>query len=289
VSSTVARFQKNCQLSGEILPADATIVAKHLAPPTFGSGLIDSILDSDILAQAIDKGSGVHGVANMVPDELGVTRPGRFGRKAQFVTAMQFSASALAHDMGITNTYVPDEDLPSGQPIPPNCAVAPEPNDTNDTNLVATYHYLMYLAPNTPGAGNANGQALFTSVGCALCHLPSYTTQSIVKVKLDLNGSTIQSKALSSQPVNLYSDLLLHDMGTTLQDQVPFGEATGTQWKTPPLWGLSLRTRYLHDGRATSLQTAIVLHGGEAATVVHNFRALSAQDQSDLILFISSL
>jgi CxxC motif-containing protein (DUF1111 family) len=163
--------------------------------------------------------------------------------------------------------------------------------------MLDIFHFVAYLAPNTPGAGNANGQALFTSVGCALCHLPTYTTKANVVMPVIWGGRTIISKALSQQPVNLYSDLLLHDMGTALGDGFVFGQSTGTQWRTSPLWGLSVRISsglgLLHDGRAKDANTAILDHSldntGEAVTVINNFKALSASDQADLIAFISSL
>ena len=286
--NSISRFQPVCILPGESIPTDATIVGQRMSPPTFGSGLINSIDESAILANAVDKGMGIHGVANMVLDENGQTKVGRFGRKAQFADLVQFTSEALTHDLGITSPLLP-EDLPQGQPIPPTCAVAPQPNDAGGKQLIAIFHFVEYLAPSTPGTPNLNGQTVFNSIGCALCHLPSYTTAQSVKVALDLSGRTLTSKALSNQPVNLYSDLLLHDMGPGLADNIPQGLATGSQWRTTPLWGLSLRTQYLHDGRTTDLTTAIQDHGGEAAGVIQTFNTLSASDQADLLSFISSL
>jgi CxxC motif-containing protein (DUF1111 family) len=251
--------------------------------------LINSINDNAILANAVDMGDGIHGTANMVSDEHGVVHVGHFGRKAQFVDLIQVASQAFTHDLGITNPLVPNEDLPQGQPIPPGCAVAAEPNDADGSQMMAAFHYLEYLAPSTPGAGNSNGQAVFTSIGCAKCHIPSYTTDPMVTVALDLNGNTILSKALSNQTVTLYSDLLLHDMGPGLADNIPLGQATGSQWKTTPLWGLSLRTAYLHDGRTTDLTSAIQAHAGEASIVIQNFNALSPSDQADLLTFLKSL
>jgi CxxC motif-containing protein (DUF1111 family) len=292
-NQSVSRFKPNCVLSGESLPADATIVAKHLSPPLFGLGLVDNIADADIQAQAIDKGMGVHGIAGMVTDQNGNLRVGRFGYKAEFATLVQATAEALQHDIGITNPISPVEDLPNGNPIPPFCSTSAEPNDPTGLQMVDTFHFIAYLAPNTPGTGNANGQALFSSIGCALCHLPSYTTQANVVMPVVWNGRTIISKALSQQPVNLYSDLLLHDMGTLLADGISMGSGTSTQFRTTPLWGISARLAngngLLHDGRTTNLTTAITTHGGEAATVVANFNALSPSDQADLLAFVSSL
>jgi CxxC motif-containing protein (DUF1111 family) len=293
-NNTVARFKPTCHLPGEVIPADATIIQKRLAPMLFGMGLMGAIPESDILAQAVDKGMGVFGQANMVPDENGVSHVGRFGYKAQNATLLQQSGFAFVHEIGITNPLFLDEDPPQGGLIPPECATAPEPND-DGTQLVTMYHFLTYVAPLPPQQGNTNGQTLFGTIGCALCHFPSYTTAARVTVLKTWPNQFLFSKALSSQPVNLYSDLLLHDMGTgagSLQDQIPLGQASGTQFRTTPLWGLSQRTVYLHDGRTSDINQAIQWHSngtGEATTVLSNFNALSASDQADVIAFIKSL
>ncbi len=292
---SVSKFKPACILQGEVVPLDATIIAKHQAPQLFGLGLIDNIADADIMSQAINKGMGVFGMVNMVPDENGVMRPGRFGLKAQAADLIQMTASAELHEIGIT-TSVPGftaEDLPQGKPIPPNCSINTEPNDTDSAQMLDMYHYLLYLAPLPTGSGNANGQALFTSIGCALCHLPSYITTPTVTIQEFYQGQTINSTALANQQVNLYSDLLLHDMGAGLADGLEVGQAGQSQYRTRPLWGLGSRITsglgLLHDGRTTSVSTAIKMHGGEAAQVIKNFRALSPSDQADLITFISSL
>jgi CxxC motif-containing protein (DUF1111 family) len=153
---------------------------------------------------------------------------------------------------------------------------------------------VMYLAPNPPGTPNANGQAQFDNVGCSKCHLATYTTGPDVVVPVDTTGRVIHSKALSNQPVNLYSDLLLHEMGSKLNDGLPLTlSATGTMFRTTPLWGLSTRVAngfgLLHDGRTTLLDKVISLHGGEATQSIQLYNALAPQDQQDLLAFISSL
>ena len=292
---SVQKFKPACILAGEVVPADATIIAKHQAPQLFGLGLIDNIADADIESQAINKGMGVFGMVNMVPDENGNMRPGRFGLKAQAADLIQMTANAELHELGVTSG-VPGftaEDLPQGNPIPPNCSISMQPNDTNSLQMIDMYHYLLYLAPLPTGSGNSNGQALFTSIGCALCHLPSYITTPTVTIQEFYKGQTINSTALASQQVNLYSDLLLHNMGSGLADGLEVGQAGQMQWRTRPLWGLGSRISnglgLLHDGRTTDVSTAIKMHAGEAKQVIANFKALSAQDQADLITFISSL
>jgi CxxC motif-containing protein (DUF1111 family) len=280
---------KTCIFVGEIIPPDATVVASHQPYQAFGSGLIDAIADSDIAAQAIDKGMGVHGIANIVPDENGKLRPGRFGSKSEFPDLITAVANEMVHEIGITNPIIPEEDLPQGKPIPPRCA---QPGDSGAT-LIGLYHYLTYLAPNLPGTGNTNGQLLFSEIGCDLCHLPSYKTAARVIIPVLFKGATIESKALENQPVNLYSDLILHDMGGSDSDGLELGLATGTMFRTAPLWGLSSRLAdgdgLLHDGSAKDIPTALARHGGEASQVIGNFDALSSSDQADLIAFISSL
>jgi CxxC motif-containing protein (DUF1111 family) len=289
-AQSASQVNPKCTAVGEVIPADATIVAERTPPAVFGAGRIDAIDDSSILANAIDKGQGIHGVPNMVVDYTGTTRVGRFGHKAQLASLMQASAFALQHDIGITNPIFPSEDRPQGQLIPPGCVSAGEPNDPFGQKTVQLFEYATFLAPASPGPPNQNGKALFTSVGCALCHVPSYVTDAAVTIPIDLQGNFIGPvPALSNQTANLYSDLLLHDMGTGLADGIPEGQATGSQWKTPPLWGLARRTVYMHDARAKDLDTAIQEHGGEAAQVIANFNQLSSKDQSDLIAFINSL
>ncbi len=195
---------------------------------------------------------------------------------------------AFLNDLGVTTPLLPNDNLPQGNPIPQSCQGAPQPNDPGKELYAATM-FLEYLAPPVPGVGNSNGQALFSSVGCALCHLPSYNTAAAVSLQIDTTGRIINSKALSNQAVSLYSDLLLHDLGLADGDGVPQGQASATPWRTAPLWGLSLRTTYMHDGSAKSVKAAIVAHGGEAQTVLNNFSALKSQDQQDLIAFLQSL
>jgi CxxC motif-containing protein (DUF1111 family) len=296
----------SCNLPDEVIPADATIIQNRHVPPTFGAGLIDSIADATILANAIDQGLGIHGTVNMGVDYLGNSRVGRFGFKAQQPTLVQISAAALNHDLGVTNFVFPVEDLPQGQPIPAGCDLAtnhPNDEDTLDngppTVFLNTYGTL-FSAPPAPSAFSSsaqNGEKVFNSVGCAKCHVESLTTASSVLVPSlsrctlaeNCNFTFTSSQALANQIVNLYSDLLLHDMGPVLADGIPQGQASGSQWRTTPLWGLSHRTAYLHDGRTTSLTTAIQSHGGEATIVIQNFSGLSSSDQQDLLNFLNSL
>jgi CxxC motif-containing protein (DUF1111 family) len=157
------------------------------------------------------------------------------------------------------------------------------------------------MAPAAPAACNgncANGQTKFKSSGCALCHISpgapgSYTTNSDVIVPVEWQGRIIHSKALSNKAVPLYSDLLLHKMGSVLADGLPQGLATGAMFRTAPLWGFGSRVAtgngLLHDGRTTDPTAAILAHGGEATQSINKFKALSPQDQADVITFLNTL
>jgi CxxC motif-containing protein (DUF1111 family) len=332
---SISAFVPTCKYNGEVIPTTppftvaATLFEGRLAPPNFGMGLIDSIPAIQITNQAMSeqRNGVVFGQVNSVPDEYGTITDGKFGFKAQYATLTQFIGQAMTLEIGITNPVNPTEQLSNGVPIPKACLNGDktEPNDPNGTSMIDIFHYLLYLAPNQAAACTSNacldGQTQFSAVGCNNCHLtPSegYTTGNRIEVPetysktggpCDNGVKCLQSKALSNQPVPLYSDLLLHDMGAgtsqshlgdgfcspqpVLAGDCPFGQADGTQFRTTPLWGLSLRTLYLHDGRTNSLTTAIQDHAingtGEAANIVAAFNGLTTQEQSDLITFLNTL
>ena len=297
-----------CTLQAEQIPAGAT-VEKRMTAPLFGFGMIDAIADQDILNQVTFEAvnyvsDGVHGTANLVADYHGVVRPGRFGRKAQQPTLLQQVAAAFEHDLGITNPLVTVEDCPQGNcNIDPNCvANTPVPNNTNrgsgGKGIFAISDFARFMAPPVPTQTGLPGEAIFASVGCTECHLPSYNTPTQVFYDTDLDGGTFgPSPSLSNLKVALYSDLLLHDMGKKNAGKFPSGtaitaQATQQMWRTTPLWGISVRTNFWHDGSKTDIMSAILQHSpdgtGEAAKVLGRFQALSPSDQSDLITFVQA-
>ena len=313
----LVRVPKGCLVVPEIVPQDATLMSQRVPPQLFGFGLIDSIADSTIENFAGDKGMGVNGTYNLVADWNGAMRPGRFGTKAQFASLAQAVGTAFQRDIGVTNPVSEAEDCPNSSPAPVGgqcptnlvsmqCVKAREPNDPpplgKETIQITDYPAL--LAPNTPST-DTQGLALFISTGCSLCHNPQYTTMANATLLTDFAGhTTLPVNALSNQPVNLYSDLLLHHLGPALADCMEFGQAQGDQWRTTPLWGLSTRTVYLHDGRTTDLTTAIQMHqsfagpapacgityqDSEANTVIDNFNALSPMDMTTLMDFLATL
>jgi CxxC motif-containing protein (DUF1111 family) len=211
---------------------------------------------------------------------------GRFGRKAQTSSLLQQVAEAYLQDIGITSEFLPTENRNPLSSVPVEAVDrVPDPEIPAST-VQAVTHYIRALAPPAPGADTderREGRVLFTQVGCSRCHTPSFTTgQSVLP-------------ALSNKQVDLYSDLLLHDMGDELADNRPDGTATGREWRTAPLWGLRLmrqflngQTLLLHDGRARSVEQAILLHGGEARAARDAFAALTPAQQRALLDFVES-
>jgi CxxC motif-containing protein (DUF1111 family) len=274
-------------------------VSLRLPPPVFGAGLIEAIPESEILSRADPNdadGDGISGRPNWVmpPDWVPHTEPGsgstlrigRFGRKAQTTSILQQTVEAYLQDMGITTDFlsVENRNVVSGHPFDAVDAV-PEPEVPAGT-VFAVVNYLRLLAPPAAGAPNAareRGSVLFAEVGCASCHVPV------------LHTGTATVAALSNRPVQLYSDLLLHDMGDALADHRPDGQANGREWRTTPLWGLRLIRQFLngevflmHDGRARTIEEAILLHGGEAQRARNLFEALNAADRAALVEFVGS-
>jgi len=304
-------FVKNCTVKPEAVPSDATLMSQRLPPQLFGDGLVDAIADTTIENAAGSVGDGISGSTNMVADWNGVMRPGRFGSKAQFASLAQAVGMAFQHDIGVTNSVSLNEDCSNAAPgtpqcpnLPPACIKAKEPNDTNGKLTLQIYDYPSLLAPNPPSTDTA-GQAIFVSTGCSLCHTLSYSTPANVKLLANFTGGKSSVvNALSNQTVNLYSDLLIHHMGPGLADCMQFGQAQGDQWKTTALWGLSTRTVYLHDGRTTDLNTAILDHMSSAGTatacpnvypdseanqVIQNYMALSPGNMISLLQFLGTL
>jgi CxxC motif-containing protein (DUF1111 family) len=268
--------------------------------PTFGVGLMEQISDAAILAnQAADgfrkAALGIRGRPNRNGNDGTITR---FGWKAQNKSLVIFSGEAYNVEMGITNELFQTE-----RDETPNCQFAPTPNDITNTDgatgiaglsAVEKFSLFMrFLAPPTPSStmpGGAtsinNGRTLFRVVGCAHCHTPMLMT----------GESSVA--ALSNKEVNLFSDLLLHNMGPELADDILQGVAGGDEFRTAPLWGLGQRIFFLHDGRTSDLLEAIQAHksgpsprfqASEANAVINNFNNLSEGRKQDLLNFLRSL
>jgi CxxC motif-containing protein (DUF1111 family) len=250
------------------VPGPANVTSTRSAMTLRGTSLIDNILDREILKVQAAQPEAVRGRANVMPDG----RLGRFGWKAQTATLVEFMAEAQRDELGLTNPLQP-HDLIKG------CGekkASPEADGVPLTSLVA---FLDTIDPPAPSAAclsaNAAGAAMFAAVGCAACHTPSMPGPG--------------SPTASQRPVPLYSDLLLHDMGPALADGFLQGQATGSEFRTMPLWRVSERVHFLHDGRAHTIAEAIRAHGGQAASAAAGFQALSLADQQALLDFLGCI
>src|SRR5688572_30128778 len=271
----------------------------RLPPPVFGAGLIEAIPEAAILANvdSLDAdGDGISGRPNLVPaaEFVPTTEPaggsglklGRFGRKAANAVLFQQVVTAYLQDMGITSPFLPAENRNplSGTPIEAVDRVA-DP-EVLESTVQAVTHYIRALAPPEPGAETAErelGRQTFAQIRCSSCHVPQFQT------------GPSPLKALSQRTVHLYSDLLLHDMGDALADNRPDGQASGREWRTTPLWGLRLMRKFLngdgllmHDGRARTVEEAILMHGGEALAARTAFTLLSPAQRAALLDFVES-
>jgi CxxC motif-containing protein (DUF1111 family) len=267
---------------------NGTQISPRSPPPVFGLGLIDALSTSSILAQADENdsnGDGISGRANYVWDyETNQIKLGRFGLKASSYSLFHQTASAYHQDMGITNMLFTSESCATQT----NCVSGLNPNNDIDQNTldITTFYTKSLGVParrNTKDASVIAGKALFASLDCIKCHTPKQVTGT----------STVGT--LTNQTFFPYSDFLLHDMGNELADNRNDFLATGTEWKTTPLWGIGLakvvnsKAQFMHDGRAKTIQEAILWHGGEAQTSKNKFKQLSAKDRTDLLNFINSL
>lgn len=278
--------------------AGTTTLSPRIAQSLAGMGLLEAIPEAQILAEAArqaDANGGVQGRPNLVRDpQSGRIAIGRFGWKAQNPTVRAQAASALSTDIGISSPDARDafgdctkaqaacRAMPTG--------VQPRLGDTEapDPILALLTHYTANIAlPARRDVGDDEvlaGKALFYGAGCADCHRPKFVTAR--------NAAAPQH---AFQLIWPYSDLLLHDMGEELADGQQVGEATGREWRTAPLWGIGFaRTvngyeAYLHDGRARTLEEAILWHGGEGERARDAYAALARADRQKLLRFLGSL
>ena len=249
----------------------------RLPPPVFGLGLLEAVTEEDLLAMADPDdadGDGISGRLNVVWDvQAQSTAIGRFGLKANQPNLLQQTASAYIGDMGVTNPMFPEADGTS--------------DIDAETLKEATFYAQSLAIPartllDDPVA--LRGEQLFDSANCVACHISTLRT-----------GIHSEYIELSNQTIHPYTDMLLHDMGEGLADNRPDFEATGTEWRTSPLWGIGVTqtvlpyAKYLHDGRANTLEEAILWHGGEAEGSKQAFVAMPEGDRQALIRFLRTL
>ena len=267
------------------------MVSPRVAPVTIGMGLLEAIPEESILALSDPEDAnedGISGRPNYVRDvQTGKLALGRFGWKANQPTVNQQAAGAFLGDIGIASSLFPNDNCPAGQEA---CRQAPNGGtpELPDERLKKVTIYTQTLAVpamrNTEDDLVKQGARLFVQTQCTLCHTPRYET-----------GDTHPLEPLRNQVIFPYTDLLLHDMGNGLADHRPDGQASGTEWRTPPLWGIGLvetvngHTMFLHDGRARSMEEAILWHGGEAEESRGKFMNLTKDERNALIRFLESI
>ena len=264
-------------IDSEPIPEAATAVGRRATPPIFGFGLLDAVPDSEILAYADPEDTDHDGISGR-PNRFFDGRLGRFGRKALVPTLFEFNEGAFSAEQGVTTPAVPTEETVAGTPVPAGTDPAPDPEiSTHQVELASAFVQL--LAPPAPlmfSREAKQGREVFSRIGCARCHLPTLTT----------GDSPIA--ALRHKRVDAYTDLLLHDMGPELGD-ICLALATPSEFRTEPLMGLHLKKNFLHDGRATEVEQAVDLHGGEAAKVRDVFRSLAPGERAALLAFLKAL
>lgn len=268
------------------LPSDLLLSPRNPSP-VFGLGLIDAIASSDIIKQEDqdDKNKdGISGKASLVMDiRTQQMTLGKFGWKAEQPNAHQQAADAAHNDMGLTNSLFKNEHC-EGQN---NCVEGLQTAlDADDETLdLFTYYFVTLAVParRLPNASINKGEKIFVNLKCNACHTPKYIT------------GDYPIKQLSNQIIFPYSDFLLHDMGEGLTDFRPVNNANGYEWRTPPLWGIGLtkvvnsKATFLHDGRANTIEEAILWHDGEAKKSKEEFKKLNKEDRKALLDFINSL
>jgi CxxC motif-containing protein (DUF1111 family) len=250
---------------------------RRTTPDLFGFGLLDAVTEESILSRADpddrDK-DGISGRPNLTPDG----RVGRFGRKALVASLREFNDVAFTFEQGITTPSHPSEDTIGGQPVPPGVDPAPDP-ELDRGAVESADAFVRFLAPPAQlplDRYGRRGRKVFERIGCARCHVPVLTT----------GDNPI--RALAHRKVAAYTDLLLHDMGGDLAD-ICMGSAAPGEFRTEPLMGLHLVTRFLHDGRAMSIDEAIRLHGGEASRSRELYQSLDDKERGDLASFLKCL
>lgn len=269
-------------IRGERHPPSANAIARMAPPPLYGIGLIEAIPDEAILAREdpddLD-GDGISGRSGRTRDG----RLGRFRRKSDRAALVRMAAAGFTLELGLTTPAFPEELTVNGVPVPPDTDPTPEPElDQHSVDLVTDF--IRFLAPPRPEIPQSRatrdtleaGEELFHMLGCAECHVRSMRT----------GPSDIA--ALDRKTVNLWSDLLLHDLGEEMAGIC--GEAAGpTEYRTAMLMGLRFKGEFMPDGRAGSLRRAIMLHGAEGAASRDAFDELNATGEAFLIRFLSSL
>jgi len=271
-----------------VIPSYATVIARRSPIPLFGAGLVEAIPDETILALEDPDDRDRDGVSGRAARIIDVAtndrRVGRFGWKAQHATLLAFSADAYRNEMGITNDLfsrevafgISHERMRACDPIPePEDIPDPQTRRRGIDNFTSFMRFLAPIPRDISVAQTATGEQVFASIGCTRCHTPALTTGPNVNPLFD------------RRTVALFSDLLLHDVGTG--DGIVQESAAANEIRTPALWGLRLRRPLLHDGSAATIEDAVSRHAGEADLARRGFERLSDTDRAALAVFLRSL
>lgn len=272
-------------------PINGTMMSPRISRQLIGLGLLEAIDNNTILVNADENDldqNGISGKPNYVWDDKKQSiQLGRFGWKADEPTLEQQITKALLRDIGITSPLYQNENCPDGQTDCLNSHSGGKPEieqDDLEKLILYTANLAVPAQRDFSDTDVKRGKELFRVIGCVGCHKPKLET-----------GSKGNFNHLMNQTIRPYSDLLLHDMGTGLADKMPIHDATGQEWRTPPLWGIGLiktvnnHSYLLHDGRARSIEEAILWHGGEAKSRKNSFKGLSKKDRDALVKFLKSI
>jgi CxxC motif-containing protein (DUF1111 family) len=285
-----------CAQAQERVPGSETIHAQRASLNTLGDGFVEAIDSNTLLAIANNQpgqsGGRIAGQFIQVPvlEAAGQIRGGRFGWKNQQASLLSFAADAYLNEQGVTTRLLATD-------VTSVCDNVPDPEDHTDANGLADIdHFATFMrGTNAPPvdsvqlatASAQNGQRLFSSIGCAICHVTSITTAPAGTV---INGGAFTvPAALGSKVIHPYSDFLLHNIGTG-DGIVQNGPAnTANKMRTAPLWGMRTKPRLMHDLQSFTRNDAILRHGGEATFVINNYQSLSTSQKNDLVNFLNSL
>jgi CxxC motif-containing protein (DUF1111 family) len=270
------------------MPDDVNVIARRAPIPLFGAGLVEAVPDDTLLGleDPFDRNrDGVSGRAAMIVDVgTGTRRVGRFGWKSQHATLLAFAADAYRNEMGITNDLFPVESAFGVSDSQMRlCDPFPDPEDRRDPRTgkrgIDNFESFMRLLAPIPRSHvddtTREGERVFAAIGCTACHVPALET-----------GASA-NPLFHRKRVELFSDLLLHDVGTG--DGIRQGAAEAAEIRTPALWGLRLRRPLLHDGSAATIADAVERHAGEAALARRGYAQLSREDRERLLIFLRSL
>ncbi len=273
-------------------PAAGLLIGPRLAQPVYGLGLLEAIPEATLRALTDPDDINQDGISGRLNEvwslEFQKTMPGRFGWKANQPTLRQQTADAFLGDIGITTGLQPQEALTPAQWLLLGALPHGGTPELSDRILDRVVVYTQTLA--VPARRRLNdpvvraGEKLFSQINCSACHLPELKT-----------GNDHPIRELRDQTIHPYTDLLLHDMGEDLSDHRPDFLASGSEWRTPPLWGIGLNaqvngnTFFLHDGRARSLTEAILWHDGESKASRGAFEKLTKEERHALVAFLESL